>query len=455
MHKPPCMFSNVCNTQARVLFKTFPRRFRVHLFVLHAFMIEFFNFISSRRAGNMAAYAQSAASLEHRAAEIGLSTADIDSFKAHDIKNFNNLAFSVCSQPGQVDDRRLQELLDNVFPGGMSLGLQAAVRQLAYEALTVAVAAIRQRVEHSEDAPVRKLPAQERDERLARLKARITGFTITGDHEPGYGLIDSYASMMEESTFKYIPLSKCVSREQELHASKADKKIVVMENQQLHVRDKNVELSADLSNELRVQLAITRRGLAMDVAGLITYATYEKVMREYMSHLTRPAPPGYKPADVAAVLRADKELWTRAADRCRSKLRVQGDGTLPMDNAIEELYMTASVLFHLLPLPGSKGAKRSRDSSQSTERPKKKKKQPKKDRRDDPPKGAPRTRVPEGLRGFSGVNSSKQRVCFDFNLAHGCSNPTEMDKKKPKCKKGFHECIQCGGMHPLHECTKR
>ena len=402
----------------------------------------------------MAAYAQSAASFEHRAAEIGLSSADIDAFKNQDIRNFNNLAFSVCSQPGQVDDRRLQELMDNVFVGGMSLGLQAAVRQLSYEALTVAVAAIRQRVEQSEDMPIRKLPAQERDERLRRLKVRITGFTIQGDHEPGYSLIDSYASMMEESTFRYIPLSKCISREQELHAFKADKKIVVMENQQLQVKDKNVELSADLSNELRVQLAITRRGLAMDVAGLITHAVYERVMREYMSHLTRPAPPGYKPADIAAVLRTDKELWTRAADQCRSNLRVEADGTLPMDKAIEELYMSASVMFNLLPLPGPRGNKRSRDSSQSTDpKKRKKKKQPKKGDREQPDKL--RTRVPEGLRGFTGVNSAKQRVCFDFNLAHGCSNQTEMDSKKPKCKKGFHECIKCSGSHALHDCTKR
>ena len=91
-------FSNVSHIQARVLFKGVSKKVLVHLFGLHAFTIEFFNFISSRRADNMAAYAQSAASFEHRAAEIGLSTADIDSFKTHDIKNFNNLAFSVCSQ---------------------------------------------------------------------------------------------------------------------------------------------------------------------------------------------------------------------------------------------------------------------------------------------------------------------------------------------------------------------
>ena len=102
----------------------------------------------------MAAYASSAASFEHRAAEIGLTEADIDALKLNDVKNFNNLAFSVCGQPGQVDEQRLRDLVDNVYPRGASIGMLAAIRQLCYEALTVAVAAIRQRVEQSEDAPV-------------------------------------------------------------------------------------------------------------------------------------------------------------------------------------------------------------------------------------------------------------------------------------------------------------
>lgn len=95
-----------------------------------------------------------------------------------------------------------------------------------------------------------------------------------------------------------------------------------------------------------------------------------------------------------------------------------------MDVAIEELYMTASVLFHFLPL--GKGQKRTRGSNESTDSPKKRKqrKKKKKDSKPDkvtPPKGEVRSRAPEGLRGYSGVNGSKQRACFDFNLAHGCS----------------------------------
>ena len=399
----------------------------------------------------MAAYASSAASFEHRAAEIGLAEGDIDALKLNDIKNFNNLAFSVCSLPGQVDEQKLRDLIDNVYPRGASIGMQAAIRQLCYEALTVAVAAIRQRVEQNEDAPVRKLPAQEREERLRRLKQRVTGFSISGDYEPAYSLIDTYATMMEESTFKIIPLSRCVSREQELNAAKSNKKIVVFEDHQLQVKDKSVELAADLGNELRVQLAFVRRGLAMDIAGIITYSNYEVVMHEYMSHLTRVAPAGYKTPDIAAVLRADKELWTRASELCRSNMRPGADGTLPMDNAIKNLYMSASVLFHLLPLPSGRGAKRTHDSSPSAEPRKKKKKKSKKEQ----PPDKIRTRVPDALRGFTGVNSRKQRVCFDYNLMHGCSNTTELDNKTPKCKKGLHECIKCGGHHALHDCPKR
>ncbi len=403
----------------------------------------------------MSAYASSAASFEHRAVEVGLTEGDVDALKLNDIKNFNNLAFAVCSQPGQVDDTRLTNLMDNVFPRGTSIGMQAAIRQLCYEALTVAVAAIRQRVEQSEDAPIRKLPAQERDERLRRLRERITGFSITGDHEPGYSLIDMYATMMEESTFKIIPLSKCISREQELQSAKSDKKIVVLEDHQLQIKEKNAELAADLSSELRVQLAFIRRGLAMDIAGIVTYNSYEKVMREYMSHLTKVAPPGYKAADISAILRADKELWTKASDMCRSNMRPAADGSLPMDKALISLYLSAPVLFHLLPLPTGRHAKRGRDSSPSEDVVRKKKKDDKKKKKESPPIKPPRTRVPDALRGFSGVNSKKQRVCFDYNLMHGCANPTELSNKIPKCKKGLHECIKCGGDHALHDCTKR
>ena len=55
-------------------------------------------------------------------------------------------------------------------------------------------------------------------------------------------------------------------------------------------------------------------------------------------------------------LRADRELWTRVADKVRSNLRPDKNDVLPVDAALEELYTSASVVFHVLPLPAASGA---------------------------------------------------------------------------------------------------
>eukprot|EP00435_Cladocopium_sp_Y103_P028276 s3525_g7.t1 len=87
------------------------------------------------------------------------------------------------------------------------------------------------------------------------------------------------------------------------------------------------------------------------MSNLATYSVHEKVMREFKSHLNRPAQPGYKAASVDAILRADRELWTRVADKVRSELRADKDGELHVDKALTELHTSPSVVFHLLPLP--------------------------------------------------------------------------------------------------------
>ena len=399
----------------------------------------------------MATYAESGASFVHRAKEIQFKREHIDALAAQDIGNFNQLAFAVCSQPGQIDTQRFQDLVDAVFPTGASLGLQASLRQLAYESLTVAVAAIKQRIEGPDEGSVRRLPAHERDERVRRQSTRIAGLQITGDYEPAHAVVDAFVSMLEESTLKVLPLRKCISRDQELKQAKTDKQMVVLENQQLHVKPKTLENESPLSNELRVHNAMVRRGLAMDQANLMTFAEHDKIMREFLSHLTREHPPGFRGADIQSILRADQELWIRCADQCRTNLKIGADGKLPLDVAAEALYMSSAVLFHLLPLPTSRVAKRSRTPPRSgedvdkEEKIKKKKKQPK----------SGKTKLPEDLKGFSGVNKQKQRICYNYNLAHGCT----LDAKKEqngfmRCQRGLHQCIRCHKSHPLHSCDK-
>ena len=403
----------------------------------------------------MAGYAESNASFKHRAKQIQLTDDHIQALQDNDIRCFNHMAFSVNGQPGQLDAERFQNLVDVICPRGASMGVQASLKQLAYESLTVAVAAIKQRVE-APDETSKKLPPQEKDQRLQSLKAKITGFDVSGDYEPGHCVIDAFASMLEEGVLKIYPLSKCISREQELQSVRTDKQVILLENQQLQIKPQGVELSANLGNELRVHLAFVRRGLALDMANLATYEVHEKVVREFMGHLTRTPPPGFKGPTIESILRADKELWTRVADKVRSNLRPDKDDKLPVDLALMELYNSAPVVFHLLPLPGGGGTsapvkrKTPDDEQPKTAQPKKENPGPsRKGKRNRQGK----TSLPKGLHGYSGWNKQKQRICYNFNMAHGCTNSVSKDGNVDKCNRGTHQCIKCHGKHSLQQCS--
>ncbi len=398
----------------------------------------------------MASYADSRASFKHRVLEVGLTEAQYGELDTNDLRAFNALAFAVCgnANPGKIDPARFQNLMTTVFTHP-TLGLEPCLRQLSYEAITIAVAAIRQRVEPTEEGQAKRLPPQERDERIRRQAAKITGFKIQGDLEPAHSTVDLFTTMLEERVLKYVPLSHCISREHELQASKQDKSIVILENNQLHVKNKQPESTADLSNEWKIHNAFIRRGLAGDQANLFSHDVHEMVRHELMSHLGRPVPPGFRSADIQAVLRADRELWARVIDKCKSNIKVGPTGNYPVDKASTDLYQSPSVAFHLLPVPISKKRAASEDS-QSIKKHKKVKKEKK--QQDDKPD---RVKVPQNLKGFKGVNPSKQRVCYNYNLAHGCSNKTHVKDKITRCVKGNHQCTKCYGDHALMQCTKQ
>ena len=406
----------------------------------------------------MSAYAESHASFKHRALEIGLSNTEVTSLIDQSIKSFNNLAFAVCGQPGQLDDTRFRQLTDAAFTNP-SLGLESMLRQLSYEAITVAVAAIRQRVDTPVEGQLRKLPPQERDERAKRLAAKITGFSIQGEYEPAHVVVDFFTTMLEEGAPKYLPLSRCISREQELQSQRSDRRIVVLEDQQLQVKHKAPDLTADLSTDLKVQNAFIRRGLACEQAGLFTHDTHEKLRHEFMAHMMRTPPPNFKAPDIASVLRADKELWMRAFEKCKSGIKPDATGAYPLGEALLEFQHAPQVVFHLLPTPTSSGTKRGHSPPDDDVNPnvKKNPKDPKRVKKGDPPKktGSDRVKVPDALRGFSGLNKSKMRICYNFNLPHGCSNSTHEKDGHTRCVKGCHECIKCGGKHAVSECQKK
>ena len=403
----------------------------------------------------MATLAESEASFKHRASEVRLSTQHIEALFAKDVKTFNTFAFAVCGQPGQLNEK-FQELCDSCFSAGLSIGAAASLRQLAYEAITLSIAAIKQRVEVADDTAPRKLPPQEREERQRQQLVRLPGLHIHGETEPANSLVDMFCQMIEQSCLRYVGLSHCVSREHELSAQRTEKQVLVLEKKEIHARPKHLELAADTSSELRVHNALVRRGLALDQAGLMSFETHDRIAKEMFAHLTKPAPHGCQGPNIESVMRADYELWMRVADMRRGSLRRAADGKLPVDEAMKSECRSATVLFHLLPMPvpaGGKGRGRKRKQDDSSSdgsdgpAPGKKNKDKKKKKKGKEDKKGP---VPSALKGCSGKTAKGEKACCNFNLQHGCKLKTS--GTPCKCSRGLHVCIKCGKAHPLMEC---
>ena len=404
----------------------------------------------------MAAHAESKASFRHRCLEVVLTNDQADLLRDQSTTTFNILAFSIGGQPGQIDDERFRNMMDGTFTND-SLGLESMMRQLSYEAITISVAAIKQRIEPTVEGQVKRLPPQERDERMKRLSEKSTGFAITGDYEPAHCIVDVFATMIEEAAPKYLPLSKCVSREQKMMSQKIDKRIVVLEDQRLQVKNSSPDITADLSTDLKLQHAFIRRGVACEQANLLTYETHEKIRHAFMAHVTRDAPPGFRGPDMAAVLRADRELWMRAFDKCKSDLKVDRQGKFPLDTALLGLCTGPRVVFHLLPTLGAPPRKRSRSKSNAkANKPKPEKTSPaRQDKKDTKNKrNQNRVMVPKTLKGFSGMSPKKMRICYNFNSPHGCSNSTHSEEGQLRCVKGVHQCIKCYKGHSSQDCGK-
>eukprot|EP00971_Amphidinium_carterae_P005285 105705-Amphidinium_carterae.1 len=102
------------------------------------------------------------------------------------------------------------------------MGTKAAVRELFFEAYSTLAADITIRADQSDDVTVqKKMPRAEREHRLAELKGRLKGLSITKHREPAHTVVDAYNSMLDSGTLRWLPWEEIISREAEaLHMRK-------------------------------------------------------------------------------------------------------------------------------------------------------------------------------------------------------------------------------------------
>ena len=412
----------------------------------------------------MTAVSDSSVTFTAKALAYGVPQSSLDKWRQDGLCTYSNLLFRVASAPGQTDPAKLQKLLEEMEPKATT-SVASAVNRLLFEAGTFVVSELKSSLEPGSVDPVRKLSVQERSSRLAAMQAKLGAVKITGALEPSHQLVDLCSAMTADQVIRHVPAHRCSSRDQEVTLVKRDDTLFRLENTSLRVAQKQAVIKVDLSSELRLAQALSRRSVALEMAGVASFEQHESYVRTLMEHLHRQPPPGYQAPGIEQVMRADKELWIKVAEKVQHEFVGPG-GSQKVDKAIEEFQFSPAVAFHVLPMP--KPEKQPYKRTWDEAFPKGKGSKGKADKgkgkgkwvsqawgksQGKPGKGK-QTSVPAALKGLD-PNYKGKPVCFNHSLPHGCSEETWDTEDGHMCRRGLHLCMKCHATdHGASGCDK-
>ena len=399
----------------------------------------------------MVSLVDSEAVFREHAGTVGLPDDSIERLINRGIDTMAKIAYSV----GQPGDTPSQADLEGLIDGGdrnCTIGEISALRRLVFESQTLMIAQIKATVEGKSDEGATELAPAEREDRMKRQAERLRGLSLEGELECGYAGYDTVMKMLQDNAVTYLHPNRFPSRRFELLNEKKKQEILVTNNQSLAVKSNAQVPHCDTSSELLLLQALTRRALCLDLVGAASFDVVEKYHSMLMRCLQETSPPGYRQVDVEQILKADQRAWLRLSEMVKSGLKRGTDGQLPLDSAFPRLETDPQVCFQLLPLPSGAAPKRERPAEPPSEsRPSKKSGGVIKGKGKTKGKHKQPKNMPEALRGKRHVTGKGKRICWDYNLPHGCSHTDVKDGGE--CPKGVHICMEwnCGRNHPLHK----
>ena len=384
---------------------------------------------------------------------------------ASTVNTMAKLAWASSSQPGMGDDSGfIAMLVQNLGLQSISdipSGELSAWRRIWFEAHTIGVSDLRQKVERTEDSAPRRLPVPERAAKLAAQRQRLSGVPISGPLLPSHSLVDFVFTMREDEVLKYVEPSKCTCRDSELRGVKREQFVKPNASGVLMIKESDSHDEADLTSEHKVKQALMRRSLALDQADLLPFSVSEDYHNFLFSLVAMEPPPRFCPIDVIQILNADRAIWSRMTEHTESGISIRPDGSYPMQEALAlaRSHPMVSCLLQPLPKPsggGGKGGKDKvgRDAPYAAKGANGGKAKAGKGSKGKKGKGKGKTqskdRLPYALIGCKARTADGQKLCFDFNLPCGCSR----EAPSGKCNFGVHACAGClSAAHGYQQCT--
>ena len=386
-----------------------------------------------------------------RCKEIGLTSTTFDDLKAKGWNTFGNFAFSVSTNPGQVSDRDFETKIATPVLGDAAHVDAPKLRRLLFESYTMTASELRRKVDNNETDAPKKLPIQEVASRFASLQTKLDPIKIESVMEPSHQLINLIAQCLEDGRVRYIEWSRCTTRAAEVNNLKETESLKMWKadaNGVIKQSSGEDALKCDATSELEILNAMKRRGVAYELAKVMSFEQHEKIVNLLFQELQREVPSGFRKVSMEQVAAADREIHLKLAEKTRAGLPLGPLGELPLDVHMDGVLGLPSVMWLLMPKPKTavektilKDGDKVRLGDDKDDLPKKKK--VKKAKVSD--KRLSRMPMPAKLRGGTPVDADNKSICFGHNLG------TCHDKQ---CKKGRHVCCHQGCFSPSHTFLK-
>ena len=329
--------------------------------------------------------------------------------------------------------------------------------------------------------------AVDREAAHARISERMVGFQVKDESDPSHALINKFSAFLQTGTVKYLEWRKLNTRTQEINSVDEEPGLKLMPDGTFVQKPQTLP-DADLRGELRWDLAMRRRGVAMDIAGLCSFEAHQLWHEKLREAFLGTPPPDYRPVTWKQLENADRALFVYVAKRCTSGTGVKPpNAKTSFELAWLDGMFAEEVRYLLTPLPGGSGPPASASLSSpslvagnvqgepaASKELKKVQNQLKHaqeqlqaaKRRAEKQAGAGPKR-PAGARGRRGPANAQPsnalevmrshglvtkhgidgtRFCFAFNLPEGCT----LASPGQSCPKGAHICAKPGCQNKKH-----
>ena len=334
--------------------------------------------------------------------------------------------------------------------------------KLHFEAYLYMMKDMNNRTEKAEDdiKPV-KVPQVERAARLQTMKTKYGGLTFEGNLVPSNSLIDKIATIAANGELRHIKWEELTTRDEEVRNTKVEKFVKVDVDGYVKETSQTVTGVADTSTEMKLNLALKRRGLAMEAGGLMSFSQHEKLNNYFTNALNEEPVKDYAKVSLQQIHDADVEVFRYMAMKTEAGFDVALPDKLPLDDLIEAAMATtrftqimaakqksgSSAQASSRGMQSEDWAKMKSEMNQLRQQAQSAAAKAKKGNGKGKGKGAQAIKKPNKKkqianqrmpRDLIGLNPTieGEKVCYSFNLK-GCKHSGN------KCERGVHRCMRC------------